>query len=258
MKTKFFDQSTDEKFDLETALLDARTGIKIDVAVRGGPVRLIINGRHHKPTGRYASRKAGRSLPWEATGELTYFWLCEADAEVADYLSQPHRLTLRLPDGDSAVYYPDIRRDLVDGSVQIIEIKKHENDVRRSADYALKLELARLAYEGLGWTFDIFVEDDFKNTREVWTAEAIQRHRTVRVTGAEGYALIEALDRGGGVLPLAKASEALGGGPVGDAKLYAAIVMRLAWVDLAVALNPNTLVRLAPEAVSTLPTSRLR
>jgi hypothetical protein len=248
MTNASFFENSDGKFDLDTALLDMRTGAKIEVAVRGGPVRLIVNGRHHKPTGRYASRKARRSLPWEAWGELRYFWVCEADADVVSYLCQPHRLTIRLTGGNSAVYYPDIRRDLADGAVEIVEIKKHEQDVRRSSDYELKLELARLVYEGLGWTYRILVESDLKDRREFHTAQAIQRNRTVRVTGRERHRLADALDRAGGLLPFAKAAEVLGGGPEGQAKLHAAIVLRIASVDLTRPLNPAAPVRLAPPA----------
>jgi hypothetical protein len=39
----------------------------------GGPIRLIITGRHKKPTGRYPSLKA------RATPELIEsFWLCKS------------------------------------------------------------------------------------------------------------------------------------------------------------------------------------
>ena len=243
-----FFKRRDDKFDLDTALLDIRTAAKIDTAARGGPVRLIINGRHHKPVGRYASRKARRSLPWEAWGELAYLWVCEADADVVSYLTQPHRLTIRLPGGGSAVYYPDIRRDLADGAVEIVEIKKRDGDARRTRDYALKLELARLVYEGLGWTYRILVESDLKFRRELWTAQSIQRNRTARVTRKERLRLAEALAGDGGTLPLAKAQEALGGGPDGQAKLYAAIVLRVASVDLTTPLTPDAPVRLVQPA----------
>ncbi|MEL6060205.1 MULTISPECIES: TnsA endonuclease N-terminal domain-containing protein [unclassified Methylobacterium] len=243
-----FFQHSDSRFDLDTALLDIRTAAKIDVGVRGGPVRLIINGRHHKPVGRYASRKARRSLPWEALAELAYLWVCEADADVVSYLSQPHRLTIRLPGGKSAVYYPDVRRDLADGGVEIVEIKKREEDARRTPDYALKLELARLVYEGLGWTYLILSEADLKDRRELRTAEAIQRNRTARVTGQERHRLAEAVYRAGGSLPFAEAAEALGGGSRGRAKLHAAIVLRVVSIDLTRPLNRGAPVRLVSPA----------
>lgn len=239
-----------QKFDLDTTLLDLRTAARIDLAIRGGPVRLIINGRHHKPTGRYASRKTGRSLPWEAWGELAYFWVCEADADVVSYLCQPHRLTIRLSGGKSAVYYPDVRRDLSNGAVEIVEIKKNEQDVRWTPDYALKLELARLVYEGLGWRYVILLESDLKRRRELQTAEAIQRNRTARISGAEWLVLAEALAASGGELPFAKAMQALGGGPLARAKLHAAIVLRVASVDMTRPLGMDTPVRSVPPAAS--------
>jgi hypothetical protein len=102
--------------DLGTALKDLRVAAEINVSEDGGPVRTIINGRHRKPVGRYASRKAGRSLPWEARDERAYFWLCEADANVVSYLCQPHQLVIFRDDGDPLVFYPDVRRDLVGGN----------------------------------------------------------------------------------------------------------------------------------------------
>ena len=51
----------------------------------GAPIRTIVTGRRVITTGVYASRKAGRPLPYESMNELAFFMHCEVDTEVADY-----------------------------------------------------------------------------------------------------------------------------------------------------------------------------
>ncbi|GJD75387.1 Tn7 transposase TnsA N-terminal domain-containing protein [Methylobacterium goesingense] len=245
MTDQSFFSETQDKADITLTLADLDVAARIETAIRGGPVRLVINGRHFKPVGRYTSRKARRALPWEAEGELMVLWLSEADARVSDYLTQPHKLTIRTPDGRSMVYYPDLRRDLVDRSVEIIEVKKRADDLRRGPDYARKLELARLVYAGLGWAFHIVVEEDLGKTREIENAWTVQRHRSARVTRAESFALAVAIETAGGFLDLDRAVTTLGGGPRGRAKLFAAIVQGVAETDLSQVLCGNSAIRLA-------------
>lgn len=239
--------------DIQSAALGIRTVAEIHADPRGGPIRTIITGRHSKPTGRYASQKARRSLPWENRTERSFFWLCEADAEVVTYLCQPHCLELKLQGRRPLLFYPDVRRDMANGTVQIRELKSR-SAARRAADpaYDLKLDLAREVYAGLGWDFDLLNEEhDVEKPRDrlenAWT---VQRWRQVKVETSERAALIDAIERAGGTMPFARAAEAIEAGAGGKAKLCAAVVRRIVHVPLPGRLQdaPVTLALRSPEA----------
>ncbi|AIB12432.1 hypothetical protein ABAZ39_10575 [Azospirillum argentinense] len=159
-----------------------RTAARIVADARGGPIRRIINGRHRKPTGRYLSAKARRTLPWEDKRERAFFWHCEADANVVAYLSQPHRLEIHVGRPRPLIYFPDLRRDLANGRVEIYEIKKAYNP-DDDADYDLKLRLAADVYEGLGWSFRIIEAPEIERRPTLDTAWSVQRYRHVALTG---------------------------------------------------------------------------
>ena len=215
---------------------------------RGGPVRQIIHGRHRKPTGRYASVKAGRAMPWEDRAERQFFWLCEADTAVARYLAQPHGLEMKVTGRKEALlYYPDVRRDMADGRVEIREIKSRDARERlRDPDYGLKLDLAREVYARLGWDFMVLhqAEDIERPRQRLATAREIQRRRRVRIDTHDRFAIVEAVEREGGVAQLGAIVDALGGEPLGRAKTYAAVVRRFVHVPLDGRLTDETPVTL--------------
>lgn len=236
------------RIDAAEAALKIRTIADIHEDLRGGPVRLIINGRHTKPTGRYHSVKAGRSLPWEDRAERMFFWLCEADTAVARYLAQPHGLEIKVTGRKKPLlYYPDIRRDMADGRVEIREIKSRAAKKHlRDPDYELKLDLAAEIYARLGWDFAVLNQaEDIERPRQRFaTAQEIQRRRRVRVDTRDRFALIEAIEREGGVAPLGAIVGVLGGEPLGRAKAYAAVVRRIVHVPLDRRLAEDTPVSL--------------
>lgn len=236
------------RIEAAEAALRIRTAATIHEDPRGGPVRRIIHGRHRKPTGRYHSVKAGRSLPWEDRAERKYFWLCEADTAVVAYLAQPHGLEINVAGRSRPLlYYPDVRRDMADGRVEIREIKSRAARTRlRDPDYDLKLDLAGEIYVRLGWDYAILDEDaDIEHPRQrMATAREIQRHRRVGLETRDRFALIEAVEREGTAAPLGAVIEALGGEPIGRAKAYAAVVRRLVHVPLDGRLTVETPVSL--------------
>lgn len=236
------------RIDAAEAALRIRTIADIHEDLRGGPVRLIINGRHRKPTGRYHSVKAGRSMPWEDRAERMFFWLSEADTAVASYLAQPHGLEIKVAGrARPLLYYPDIRRDMADGRVEIREIKSQASRGRlRDPDYEFKLDLAREVYARLGWDFAILHQaEDIERPRQRFaTAREIQRRRRVRVDTRDRFALVEAIEREGGAAPLGAIVGVLGGEPLGRAKAYAAVVRRIVHVPLDLRLATDTPVSL--------------
>lgn len=235
-------------FTIDEAIFQARTAARIVEDERGGPIRRIINGRHHKPTGRYSSAKVRRALPWEDTRERIFFWYCEADAGVVTYLSQPHRLEINVGRPSPLIYFPDVRRDMADGSVEIREIKK-VYDPAADEDYDLKVRLADEIYRGLGWSFRIIEAAEIAHRQTLETVWAIQRRRHAKISARDCFKVTETIERLGGTAPFQILAEALGGGPAGAARVCACIVRRIASVDIRERFGPDlrvTLTLVAP------------
>lgn len=211
----------------------------------GGPVRTIVDGRHTKPTGRYASWKSRRSMPWEAKAELKGFWLAEVDADVVRYLAQPHLLAINVGERRPLYYYPDLRRDHVRGRVSVVEYKGVRDGRAGDPGYLAKLDLARRVYEGMGWTFEVVREDQLDD-RTVANALALQTYGDVPVPTHLRLGAVDALREAGGVLPRGRVEEVLGGGLRAEAYLSSLVVARVLAVDVSLRLNRSTPVGLAP------------
>ncbi|CAO3417038.1 hypothetical protein [Azospirillum argentinense] len=224
-------------------IVQMRTAARIVADARGGPMRRIINGRHRKPTGRYSSAKAHRALPWEDKRERAYFWHCEADANVVAYLAQPHRLEVNVGRPRPLIYFPDLRRDMADGRVEIYEIKKAYNP-DDDEDYDLKLRLAAEVYEGIGWSFRIIEAPEIERRPTLDTAWSVQRYRHVAITERDRFDVGAVLEQRGGTAPFQEIADVLGGGAIGMARLCASIVRRIVSIDITVPLDIATPVTL--------------
>lgn len=88
----------------------------------GAPIRTIVTGRRIITTGVYASRKAGRPLPYESMNELAFFMHREVDTEVVDYRAQPFRLEFMI-EGRKRTYIVDCVRLMADGGIEVVEVK---------------------------------------------------------------------------------------------------------------------------------------
>jgi len=64
-----------------------------------------------------------------------------------------------MSDGSVLLYFPDCERFLADTAIEIVEIKKTEEELSREPDYGFKLWLARRVCEKRGWIFSTFVAD---------------------------------------------------------------------------------------------------
>lgn len=212
------------------------------VTPTGGPIRTIITGRRHITTGVYASRKAGRALPYESMNERAFFMHSEVDTEVVDYRAQMFRLEFVLG-GQKRAYIVDCVRQLANGLVELVEIK---NDRRalREPDYALKLEAVRTICERIGWRFRIIFKSSLFEPAQVYRNICdAQSWRFTEYTKADVFKVAHRL-QGGASMPLAELSEHLGNPVVGAAKLKAMMVGRIVRLDLSRSLNPNTPVSL--------------
>ena len=117
----------------------------------GAPIRTIVTGRRVITTGIYASRKAGRPLPYESMNELAFFMHCEVDTEVVDYRAQPFRLEFVI-EGHKRTYIVDCVRLMADGGIEVVEVKSTPRALQ-DPSYAEKLQAVQTICEQVGWRF---------------------------------------------------------------------------------------------------------
>ena len=79
---------------------------------------------------------------------------------VTRYLAQPHRLEIMTERPRPLIYFPDVRIEYADGSVEIVEIKRTEEELQDDPDYAEKLAGAASVYAALGWTFRVVIAEE--------------------------------------------------------------------------------------------------
>jgi hypothetical protein len=214
-----------------------QSGPRIVESDDGGPLRLIINGRHIKPTGRYPAFKAnGASFPYEADHEMGLMEISDADKAVIKVLAQPHRVEIPVPwQNRPLIYFPDLRRDLADGTVEIIETKREDDRRAKEPHYQFKLGVVREVYVGEGWTFRTLQKKEILGGRLYGNAHEIITWAYAKIPSARQFALEAAIDTAGGTLPFGKAAEIAGGVPL----LYALVVRRSVYFDLKLPVSDD-------------------
>jgi hypothetical protein len=206
------------------------------------------------PTGEFPSLKAGIALPWEGISERHYVWVCEADWNVLKFLMQPMRIEFHMSDGTVLIYFPDVERILADGTIEIIEFKKKEEEAKRDADYRFKLWLARQVCEVRGWTFRILSAEKYlAEGHRLANARLIRIDRFATISAEDYIRLGEAFRRTDGTLPWGEVVAALSRtddewSPNGLARLRALIVRRHVRVDIALRITQQTPVVLTESA----------
>lgn len=202
--------------------------------------------------GAFPSVKVRRAQPFVGSNERKYIHICEADGRVVQYWMQPHRLEIHVDGYDRPlIYFPDVRREMEDGTVEIIELKSSLAQIDSDPDYALKLALAEKVYAEKGWRFSVeTAEDNFSLSLLFCTnASRVAHDNTTRITTADWMRLHEHMEGRGGVSSYADVIDALRGakGPTpgaGRAKLHALVVRRAVRLDLGLRLLPSTPVHL--------------
>jgi hypothetical protein len=174
--------------------LDDHPGAIIYANENGAPMRQIGQKGTFKPVGIFQSVKCRRGQPWESPHERSLIFLSEADADVVSYLVQPHRLELHLVNQERPlIYYPDMRRQLADGTTEIIETKKDLSELNEPG-YRLKLSLANHAYARLGWKMRIETADGLLGRSTLMAnAKLVTDDKNVAITTAEKLCLQEHL-----------------------------------------------------------------
>jgi TnsA endonuclease N terminal len=128
-------------------------------AVGWRPIRTFVEFAHSKPVGRWTSRKCRRAFPWEGYGERHFFRCCEVDPNVTRFLAQPHRLEIMAGRPKPLIYFPDVRVEYADGTTEIVEVKRSEEELQ-DPDYAEKLAGAASVYAALGWGFRVVIAEE--------------------------------------------------------------------------------------------------
>ncbi|WLA64920.1 TnsA endonuclease N-terminal domain-containing protein [Bradyrhizobium diazoefficiens] len=176
----------------------------------GGPIRTVIQKVAKMPTGDFLSLKTGRPLPWEGIPERHFLWVCEADWNVRKFMTQPMRMEFYMSDGSKLIYFPDVERHLADTAIEIVEIKKKENEAQRDPDYGFKLWLARQVCEVRGWKFRIFTEEKYlAEGHRLANARLIRMDRTTTVTAEDYIRVGEAFQHRNGKMSWGEAVAAL-------------------------------------------------
>lgn len=208
----------------------------------GVPIRTIITGRRPVTTGVYASRKAGRALPYESMNERAFFMHSEVDTDVVDYRAQPFRIEFAV-DGRKRTYIVDCVRQLSGDEIEVVEVK---NDRRalRDLDYQLKLECVRAICEQVGWRFRIVLKQAlFEPQVRYANILEVQSWKLTDYGAKDVFRAVDWLDRCG-PSALGQLAELLGGQLPGMAKLKAMMVGRIVRLDLSKPLTPETHVEL--------------
>lgn len=210
----------------------------------GAPIRTIVTGRRVITTGVYASRKAGRPLPYESMNELAFFMHCEVDTEVVDYRAQPFRLEFVI-DGRKRTYIVDCVRLMADGGIEVVEVKSDPRALQ-DTDYAKKLQAVRAICQQVGWCFRlVFMKALLKRTAFHRNVTNVQSRRMTDYTSADVFQVVEILGRSGDVA-LGELVQHLGVRALGLAKLQAMMVGRIVHIDLAQPIGDASHVALVP------------
>ncbi|MEG2313796.1 TnsA endonuclease N-terminal domain-containing protein, partial [Brevundimonas sp.] len=210
----------------------------------GAPIRTIVTGRRVITTGVYASRKAGRPLPYESMNELAFFMHCEVDTEVVDYRAQPFRLEFVI-DGRKRTYIVDCVRLMADGGIEVVEVKSNSRALQ-DQDYAEKLQAVRAICQQVGWCFRlVFMKALMKRTSFHRNVTDIQSRRMTDYTSADVFQVVEILGRSGDAA-LGELVQHLGIRALGLAKLQAMMVGRIVHIDLTQPIGDASRVALVP------------
>lgn len=219
----------------------------------GAPIRSIITGRRHITTGCYASRKAGRGLPYESMAERALFMQSEVDPDVVDYRAQPFRFEFVI-DGQKRSYIVDCVRLMGDGTIEVVEVK-HDARSLQDPDYIAKLQAVRLICERVGWRFRVVLQKALRTSCAFDDIVDIQSWRFTGFGQTDVFCVGTAIDQG--ITSLGDLAEALSrlASPddphkamvVAIAKLKAMVVKRIIRFDLSHPLSLRTKVALVAD-----------
>ncbi|PXA90884.1 hypothetical protein DMC47_27090 [Nostoc sp. 3335mG] len=213
------------------------------------PIRTIVGRVYTRPVGSFPSVKTAITQPWDAIQQRNLIHISEADPQIIDYCTEPHRGECSTGVEDF-IYFPDLIRLRVDGTIEVIEVKNSLDEVDRDPEYKRKLGYFGSIYEQLGWSFKIFDRSEIEREPRLSNARAISLDRATTVTTAHRMSLLEALQDGGGTIGFGEAVASLSeqANPecaTGRARLHALIVKRFIEIDINKPITLFSPIRLA-------------
>lgn len=123
----------------------------------GGAERPVITRGGLHLRFRLPSVKTGMTEPGEGRGEELLAMQCEVDGNILTFKCHPYQFRLDFG-GPSFTYRPDLAILYRDGRVEIVEVKRTEDEL--DADEKLKLARVKEFVRRCGWDFSIrYLED---------------------------------------------------------------------------------------------------
>ncbi len=183
----------------------------VDLEVSATPLRRINTRGRVRPTGRFASRKMGRCLPWESSNELAWLQRAELDPEITAFYAQALTIEVRV-NGRNRSHTPDgvaIRG----GRVEVHEVKP---DADAATDEVRALAAAASRHVRLrGGTYGLVLESVLKAAPVYRNLQDVLRRLHRRIPDALALVLIAEAQDGGpmSVAALAQAAERRGAAP---------------------------------------------
>jgi hypothetical protein len=133
---------------------------RIVVLRHGGHQRPVIARGSKHLRFRYLSTKTGTIQLGEGKGEAFLAEYNEVSAEVFDYECHPYEVHV-VRGGSTQRYRPDAVRQLIDGTIELIEVKRSPDDLH-DPEYRELLAVVKEVVRLCGWTFRILdLEDVF-------------------------------------------------------------------------------------------------
>lgn len=130
---------------------------KFTVFKHGGHQRPVITRGSKHSRFRFTSRKTGLTQLGEGKGEEFLAYWNEVHGHVSDYQCHPGQFEISRP-GDVFRYRPDALRQFVDGTVELIEVKRTSADL--DADLRDKLADVSEVARRCGWRFRVLYDED--------------------------------------------------------------------------------------------------
>jgi len=215
------------------------------VTAHGGSLRTFTGNLAHE-NGWWPSYKRRRLQHWEGMTQRAYILRCEVDPEVHWAQTEHRRFEFPL-DGRIRRYTCDVEVRKVDGSTEIIELKRNERDLE-DEDYRLTLAGVAEICRRCGWTFrvvlapEIFVSRQHRDNVELFQSRRFARVGPEHMRRLDSFALLHGQDSSYG--ELAEVLEP-NFAPGGKAVLQALLVRGRINIDLTQSIFDETPVRIA-------------
>lgn len=225
----------------------AASEARIFVPIGGGAIRHVITGTKKHSTGMRPSRKTRRKQYHEGRAEMALIMLSEVDTRVVDYQTQPMRIEV-VVDGRKHTHIVDQMRQLENGDIEMIEMKRTERDLS-DPDLRLKLAVVGERYRGLRWTPRVMLERDiFSSSDHELNVRAIFDDAFAEVSDEQVRAVRRLYARRQTMMSLGELKRILDPGCRHRARAaaYALMVRREIAIEIVLPISDASLVNILP------------